>query len=330
MEDMMRPKACAKANPGVPLTALIVGIALLAGCSDKKPTTYQGYVEGEFVYIASSQAGRLDRLSVARGQQVSANAPMFLLEAENEAAAQRQAQEQLQAAQAQLEDLKIGKRPQELNVTRAQLAQAIADQKKAAEQLTRDEAQYQVGGIAKGQLDDTRAAAASSAAHVRELRSQLEVATLPSRTDQIRAQSAQVAAARATLEQANWKLGQKAVNAPRTGIVYDTMYRVGEWVQAGNPVVRMLPPENVKVRFFVPETIVGSLSPGQAVIVRCDGCKATVPATVTYINAESEYTPPVIYSNDTRAKLVYMIEARPSADNARSLHPGQPVEVTLR
>ena len=101
-------------------------------------------------------------------------------------------------------------------------------------------------------------------------------------------------------------------------------------MQAGSPVVRLLPPENIKVRFFVPETVVGTLSVGKDVVLHCDGCPADIPAKVTYISTESEYTPPVIYSNETRSKLVYMIEARPSADNAPDLHPGQPVEVKLR
>jgi HlyD family secretion protein len=84
------------------------------------------------------------------------------------------------------------------------------------------------------------------------------------------------------------------------------------------------------VRFFVPETVVGSLSPGRKVNVRCDGCAADVPATITWISNAAEYTPPVIYSNENRAKLVFMIEAHPSAQDAVKLHPGQPVEVTLQ
>ena len=110
----------------------------------------------------------------------------------------------------------------------------------------------------------------------------------------------------------------------------DTLYREGEWVPAGSPVVRMLPPENVKLRFFVPQSIAGGLKPGRNVSVSCDGCAAAVPATVTYISSEPEYTPPVIYSNETRAKLVFMVEARPTAEDGSRLRPGQPVAVTLK
>jgi len=312
------------------LAATAIAIAAgCAGCSRKAPDTYQGYVEGEFVYLASSQAGQLTQLSVVRGQTVAADAPVFALEAQSDTDAVAQARQQLQAAQAQQADLLTGKRRPEIEVVAAQLEQARSDSARAETQSRRDQDQYQAGGIPKGQLDDSRAAATSAAAHVRELESQLEVARLPGRGDQIRSQTAQVRAAQAVLAQAQWKLDQKSVRAPHAGLVFDTMYRSGEWVPAGSPVVRMLPPENVKVRFFVPEPAVGALAPGRAVRIRCDGCASDVQATLTFVSDQAEYTPPVIYSNETRAKLVFLVEARPQAADAARLHPGQPVEILL-
>ncbi|WNC91746.1 HlyD family efflux transporter periplasmic adaptor subunit [Paraburkholderia sp. FT54] len=305
-------------------------IALLSGCSRHDAATYQGYVEGEFVYLGSSQAGKLTALSVSRGQTVKANASLFSLESDDEAHALAQAQQQLAAARAQLADIQTGKRVPEVDVNRAQLSEAVANARKAALQLTRDEAQYSAGGIAKAQLDDSRANADSTAAQVRELSHQVEVARLPARSQQIIAQEAQVAAADAVVAQARWKLDQKRVSAPAEGLVYDTLYRQGEWVPAGNPIVQMLPPQNVKVRFFVPETIVGQLALNRRVILHCDGCPADVPAKITYVSSEAEYTPPVIYSNESRAKLVFMIEAHPSIADATKLHPGQPVSVVLQ
>jgi HlyD family secretion protein len=305
-------------------------VFLLGACSDKSPPGYQGYVEGEFVNVASPIAGRLDQLSVKRGDEVAPNARLYALEAVSEAAAQRQAQEQVRAAEAQLADLKLGKRPPEQDVTRAQLAQAQADEQKSATQLARDEAQFKIGGIPRAQLDDSRSTHAAQVARVAQLRSELTVAQLPSRAEQVKAQAAQVAAARAALEQATWKLDQKSVLATLTGRVFDTLYREGEWVAAGSPVVRMLPPQNVKVRFFVPETVVGSLRAGRAIAIQCDGCGADIPATLSYVSTEAEFTPPVIYSNETRSKLVFMIEARPAVENAARLHPGQPVSVRLQ
>jgi HlyD family secretion protein len=311
--------------------ALAVALAAAcAGCSPRAPDAYQGYVEGEFIYLASSQPGSLTQLAVARGQTVAADAPVFALESQNETDAVAQARQQLQAARAQQADLLTGKRRAEINVVEAQLAQARADAMRAETQLTRDEEQYQAGGIPKSQLDDSRAAALSAAAHVRELQGQLEVARLPGRDEQVKAQAAQVRAAQAALAQAQWKLDQKSVRAPHAGLVFDTMYRSGEWVPAGSPVVRMLPPENVKVRFFVPETLVGALAPGRPVQIHCDGCDADVPAVLSFVSDQAEYTPPVIYSNETRAKLVFLVEARPLPADAHRLRPGQPVQVTLR
>ena len=312
------------------LVWVIAAAALVAACSNKPPSGYQGYVEGEFVNVASSIAGRLDRLSVKRGDDVAVSAPLYVLEAVNEAAAQRQAQEQMKAAEAQLADLREGRRLPEQDVTRAQLAQAQVDEQHAATNFARDEAQFRIGGIARAQLDDSRSALAAAQAKVAQLRSELTVAQLPSRAEQIKAQTAQVAAARAVLEQATWKLDQKSIVATRAGRVYDTLYREGEWVAAGSPVVRVLPPGNVKVRFFVPESIVGSLAVGRAVALQCDGCGGDIAATLTYVSNEAEFTPPVIYSNETKGKLVFMIEARPSPENAVKLHPGQPVNVLLK
>ncbi|KWK80677.1 secretion protein HlyD [Burkholderia ubonensis] len=309
---------------------LAAGIALAAcGRRADEHATYQGYVEGEFVYLSSSQSGTLTQLAVQRGQSVAANTPAFALEAVDETAALRQAQHQLAAAQAQLADLRTGKRPPEVNVTKAQLAQAVAQAGKAADQLARDERQYQAGGISAQQLDDSRTAARTTAAQVRELQSQVDVARLPGRSQQIAAQAAQVDAAQAAVAVAQWKLDQKRVAAPAAGRVYDTLYRLGEWVQAGSPVVQMLPPQNVKVRFFVPEAAVASLAPGRAVTIHCDGCAADVPARITYVSSQAEYTPPVIYSNESRTKLVFMIEARPAVADAPRLHPGQPVAVRV-
>jgi HlyD family secretion protein len=307
-----------------------IGAVWLAACSGEKSAAYQGYVEGEYVNVASAVAGRLDKLLVQRGQTIDAKAPLFRLETEQELAAKQQADEQLNAAQAQLADLQLGRRKPEVAVTQAQLAQAEAALEQAVLQLKRDEAQFDAGGIARAQLEESRANQAIKAARVRELAGQLDVTRLPAREDQIRAQSAQVAAARAAQTQATWRLDQKRPVGGQGGLVADTLYREGEWVAAGSPVVRLLPPGNVKLRFFVPEAAAGGLKPGRSVSVSCEGCGTGLAAVVSYVSNEPEFTPPVIYSQETRAKLVFLVEARPSAENAPRLRPGQPVSVTLQ
>ncbi|HET7401337.1 MAG TPA: HlyD family efflux transporter periplasmic adaptor subunit, partial [Usitatibacter sp.] len=297
--------------------------------SHDKPAAYQGYVEGEYVHVASPIGGRLDRLLVERGQVVDANAPLFELESGQEQAAKREADQHLAAAQAQLADLRLGRRVPEVGVVQAQLAQALAAREQAEQQVVRDEAQYQAGGIARAQLEESRANAAIKSARVREISGSLEVSRLPAREQQLAAQGAQVEAARAAVAQSSWKLDQKRVAAAQSALVTDTLYREGEWVPPGSPVVRLLPPGNVKVRFFVPEAIAGGMKPGRRVAVHCDGCGTEVPVVVTYVANDPEYTSPIIYSNETRAKLVFMVEGRPSKDDAAKLRPGQPVGVTL-
>lgn len=129
------------------------------------------------------------------------------------------------------------------------------------------------------------------------------------------------------LAQAQWNYDQKVQSAPRDGLVFDTLYRQGEWVGAGNPVVVLLPPEDVNVRCFVPETVVGGLHPGQKATVFADGAPTAYTGTVRYIFPQSEYTPPVIYSEESRAKLVFMIEVDFDHGTAAKLNPGQPVDV---
>jgi HlyD family secretion protein len=309
---------------------LATAFLLIAGCAQKPTNTYQGYIEGKFVYVASPQSGRLDQVSVARGDTVTAGHPLFALDDEPEASEMRAAEQMLRSSESRLNDLETGKRPAEVDVTRAELAQAIANRKQADEILASDEAQFKAGGIAQTELISARGTAETSAAKVKEFEADLAVDALPAREDQIKAQTNQVAADRASLVNAAWHLKQKQIASPRSGLVFDTLYRQGEWVAAGNPVVQLLPPENMEIRFFVPETVVGSLRAGGSVRVTCDGCAGDVAAKISFVSPQSEYTPPVIYSNENRSKLVYMVIANPPARTAATLHPGQPVEVTVQ
>jgi HlyD family secretion protein len=308
-------------------TTLAFSAWALGACSKPGPPTFQGYVEGEFVHVGSGVAGRLDRLLVARGQSVAKDAPLYELESGQEAAAVRQADQSLSAASAQLADLKTGKRSAEIDVVRAQLEQAKAAERQSASQLAHDTAGVEAGGVSRLQLEASRAKHDADVARVRELERQQDVAEMAARPEQIRAGASDVAAARAAADQTRWRLDQKRVAASQAGLVVDTLFREGEWVPAGSPVVRMLPAANLKVRFFVPQPSLALLPIGRQLTIRCDGCAAEIGATVSYVATEPEYTPPIIYSNENRAKLVFMIEARPAGEGGSALHPGQPVEV---
>lgn len=131
--------------------------------------------------------------------------------------------------------------------------------------------------------------------------------------------------AEARLASAQTRLARRKMASPVTGTVQQIYYRPGELVPAGRPVVSLLPPGNIKIRFFVPETFLPKVELGDAVTVHCDGCKADIAARVTFISRSSEFTPPVIYSLDERSKLVFLIEAR--TDTPGELRVGQPVDV---
>jgi HlyD family secretion protein len=308
-------------------SAIVLG--LLAACAEERPPAFQGYAEGEYVRVASSFAGRLERLHVRRGEQVTAGAALFALENENEAAARLEAEQRLRAAEAQLANLQKGRRPTELAAIEAQLEQARAATRLAEAQLRRSEKLVAQNFISRERLDESRTTFERSRAQVEQLEADLATAKLAARQDEIRGAQASVQAARAALAQAEWRLEQKSVHAPVAGLVADTMFVKGEWVPAGAPVASLLPPENILLRFFVPETELGAIRLGQQVIARCDGCAAPIAARVSFIATRAEYTPPVIYSREARAKLVFLIEARPTPEDAVKLHPGQPVDVRM-
>jgi HlyD family secretion protein len=239
-------------------------LLLVAGCSDQKKDRFQGYVEGEFVYVASPLAGQLETLSVQRGQQVTIGQPLFALDE----TAERAAREQIEAA------LVLSER-----------------------ELGRQEKLFGTGVAATQDLDRARSA-----------------------RDQDRRR----------LDQTDWSFDQKKQSAPQAGLVYDTLFRQGEWVAAGKPVVVLLPPQNIKVRAFVPETRVGSIHYGETAQVTVDGVRSPFGGKVSYISPRAEYTPPVIYSRETRAKLVFMVELIFDPQAAANLHPGQPVDVEFK
>ena len=307
--------------------AAALGAALL-GCEQPQPAGWQGYVEGEFVLLASPYAGQLQKLYVRRGDAVEAGKPVFALEHEAERAARTEAEERMKSAQARLENLQAGRRAPEVSALREQVSQARSALELSRAHLAREQELFKKGFSPRARLDDARSAQERDFARVREAEAQLRTAQQPvGREGEREAAEAEIAVARAALAQAAWKLEQKSVAAPVAALVQDTFFAEGEWVPAGKPVASLLPPANVKARFYVPETVVGSLAPGKAVEIRCDGCAAPIAAQVSYISSQAEYTPPVLYTREQRGKLLFLVEARPSAADGTRLRPGQPIDV---
>ena len=314
-------------KPAALLALFCAALLALTACTRPSNHLLPGYAEAELVHVSSPLGGTLTGLAVTRGQHVVVGADLFRLDADVEVLARNEAQARVEQAQAQTANLRKGRRPLELQAISQQLAQAQAALRASAAQLARSEQLVQQGFLPPGQLDDARAARDRDAAHVRELDAQLQVARTAARPDEIAAADAQRRAAQQALEQERWREAQKQRRAPVAGMVFDLPFRPGEWVAAGNPVVVLLPADGVKLRFFVPQALLAGVQVGQAVGVGCDGCPKGLQARVSYVSPQAEFTPPVIYSNDSRQKLVFMVEARPAPGSA--LKPGQPVDVSL-
>ena len=305
-------------------------VALFAGCAKKSTGSFQGYIEGEYVYVASPLGGALAQLAVARGDSVKAGQLLFELERQSEAAALAQAGKNLSQAQAQLDDMKKGSRPTEIASLEAQLERVQASLKLSAAELVRRE---KLGGsnvISKEELDQARAQNDANQAQVNQLTADLATSRLGGRADAVRAAQAAAESQQAALVKTVWSFDQKRQAAPAAALVHDTLYRAGEFVAAGNPVVVLLPPANLKARFFVPQEKLAAIKIGGIVSVKPDGVARGLRATVNYISTQAEYTPPVIFSRETRANLVFMIEAKFSPADAVELRPGQPVDVEIQ
>ena len=243
------------------IIAAVLPVAL-AACGKQDDQTLQGWVEADFIYVSSDEAGRVETLSVREGDRVSKGDPLFSLD------------DDLQKS-----DVTVRK----ASVTNAQQAfDRASDLLKTA------------AGTQKN-YDDSQAA---------------------------------LRTAEANLAWAETRLKRRSLASPVEGTVHQVYYRIGETVAATRAVVAILPPSNFKIRFFAPQADLPKIAIGDTVKVTCDGCEANLTATVSFIARNAEYTPPVIYSMEERAKLVFLIEAKP--DKPSAFRVGQPVSVAFK
>ncbi|MDD4616557.1 MAG: efflux RND transporter periplasmic adaptor subunit [Alphaproteobacteria bacterium] len=249
-------------------------ILLLAASCKPASNAYNGYVEGEFLYIAPTTPGILQTLSVARGQQVKEGDDLFALD-----------QTGLQAS---------------LSAADAEAVQTKTSFANAASEFTRAKKLLKGGAVSQSDFDARKAAYDNAKAGLN--------------------------VARQKVTQIKKQLVDSAPKAPASSVIEDTYFLAGEYVSAGSPVVSLLPPGNVKIRFFVPQAKLPLFALGSPVTISCDGCAKPVKAKISYISSQSEYTPPVIYSVGSRDKLVFRVEAKPDEFDA-GLRPGLPVDI---
>lgn len=306
--------------------ALALGLALSA-CGEREPAALLGYVEAELLHVGPVATGTLARVAVARGQRVEAGQPLFAMDGSAEAHTLQAAAARQDRAHAQLANLRTGKRPLELAALEQQVLQAEAALAASTSALQRQMQLVAQGFASAARLDELGAARDRDAARVRELQAQEALARQAARQAEIEAASADARAALAEAALAGWRQGQALRAAPAGGQVFDVVHRPGEVVAAGAPVVSLLPDGALKVLFFVPEPQRPRAVPGALVQVSCDGCAPAQRARIRWVSPQAEYTPPVLYGNEARAKLVYRVEAEPLPGAV--LHPGQPVDVRL-
>ncbi len=261
---------------------------LLSAC-DSSTGKYQGYAEGRFHYIASNNAGILKQLLVARGDAIKVDQTLFILDPLPE---------------------------------KALYEQAAAEVKQAEQTIEQQTANLALAKITYERQQELFQRQATNAQKRDETKSDFEVAIAELANSQ-----ANLNAAKANLIKAEWDQQQKTIASPLEGFVFDTYFQTGEVVPANQPVVSLLAKPDIKIVFFIPEKKYSQMKYGQLIQIHCDGCPKNLTAKISYISATAEYTPPVIYSNDTRDKLVFRIEALPENNSGYIFHPGQPVIV---
>jgi HlyD family secretion protein len=303
---------------------LVLGLAVLLGAlvwygflrpRPEDADVLSGYVEGEALYLAAPTPGTVTSLTVARGDRVKAREPLFSVDARTAKAQQDQAAARLTQARAQAE------------AAAADLAQqgaALAQAEAQAANAQRDAARYvhaEPAAVSAQEVDRARTANADAQAAARAA-----AARMGSAKAQQAAAQAVVAQAQGALADVAARLDQMSARAPSAGRVEEVYFQAGEWAGANQPILSLIPDGKVKLRFFVPESVLQLYQPGRRVDFGCDGCRRGLSARIDYVSPRPEYTPPVIYSRKSRDKLVYLVEAEPV--DAPDLTPGLPVDVT--
>jgi HlyD family secretion protein len=310
------------------ICALTLIARILPACAPPSNAAV-GYIEGEYVNIAPIEVARVATEYVRRGDKLKAGDRIATLETTDAEIAVHNAEAALGQAKAELANILYGRRPEEIAAIEADLKAAQVQQDDAQRTLNRRKDLNSRGFASQADLDSAQTAYDVAASHVTELSANLAVARLPARDEEILSTRNKVEQAKSALDNARWRLDQRQLVAPSAGYVSDIIRRVGDVAGPSAPVVSFLPENAVKVKVYVPETALSSLALGQEIDVRCDGCEKGLSAAITYIAREPEFTPPVIYSLESRQTLVYLIEARAANDKPLRLQPGQIVDVDL-
>ena len=301
---------------------------VLPGCAPPKPAAV-GYVEGEYVLLAPIETARIKTVEVRRGDRLKPGDVVATLESFDVETAVRDAEARFGQAQAELSNLQRGRRPEEIAVIEATLRAIEATARDAKLVLERRRDLRTRGVSSQAELDAAQTASDVASARVGEISANLAVARLPARPEEIKAADNRVKQTQAALDQARWRLSQRTIVASAAGQISDIVRRPGEIAAPTAPVASLLPDGAIKLKIYVPEPLLSSITIGAELQIRCDGCTAGTRAVVSYVAPEPEFTPPVIYSLESRQKLVWLVEARPAGAESQRLQPGQIIDALL-
>lgn len=310
-------------------SALLLALALaFGGCESADGRNgFDGYLEGDYRYIAAPFGGKILKMHVKEGQSVKNGDVIFELEN----VAQRQnleiAKANLASLKAEFDDINKGARKEELDSAKAALEQAKSALWIADKNYARAKSLQAKDAVSTKEIQSAKAEFDRAKALTDQLAAQLKSAILPARIDRIKSLEAKIEAAQAELNLAVWRLDETRVKAAQSGLIERVFYEEGEWVSAGRAAVSLLPKGALKAKFYVPLNALSKFKAKTRVQISCSGCP-NLAATVTKIASEPEYTPPIIYSQNTQETFVYRVEAALDEPN-EFLHPSLPINVRL-
>ncbi len=265
-------------------------LVLLSSCKDKG-SQYNGYIDADLTYLSSDFAGRLSNLIVQRGQSIQKNELLFKLE---------QQSEYFDVAMSQLTNKNL-----------------LAQRQEILDKINYDEINYQ-------RTQRIRKANAASQNDLDVAKRELDVLK-----NQLAAINFQIKSSRVNTKNKRWHVRRKESKAPHSGLIFDTYFTQGEYVQAGQPVLSLITTQNIKVIFFAPEKDLSKIHLNQIVTLSSDSAPKLATGRISYIANIAQYTPPMIYSRESREELIFRIEARIDHPHLNRIHLGQPISLEL-
>ena len=309
------------------ILAFLTALLCVTACGRSEVRSYQGYVEGENIYLTSPFQGKLVQKLVERGQRVKQGQLLFVLDPNPENITVSQNKAQIQEELSTLHDLEKPKRPPEIDAIEDQIKQADASLALAVLRVKRYQQLYQQKAVELDRVDEVSSTQRIDEAVRAQYQANLALAKMGARPDQIEAQKAKITQTYAKHAIAEWQLAQKSIYAPTKGVIFDTYFELGEFVEAVRPIAALLPDKQIRIEFFVPAVVLTRIHLNKKIQVSCDGCQRAADAQIIYISPEAEYVPPLVYSRENEDNLVFRIKAHVA--HPTTFKPGQPVRVLL-